>query len=266
MHCNRYAPPPLTRREMLARCANGFGAVALAGLLADKAPAGLHHEAKAKSVIFLYMDGGPSQVDTFDPKPLLEKYHGRNPRDLLKVEPTQFDNVGKVLACPWKFRQRPERPWVSALFPHVADCVDDLAVVRSVVSKFSEHTSANFFLHTGSGVTGRPSMGAWFGYGLGSESKNLPAFIVLNGGLIPVGGLDNFHSGFLPAAFQASVFRAADPPVANVTPIENPAGRQRPSSISSRSSIARRPTAMPPSNPLSPITKPRTACKRQCRS
>jgi hypothetical protein len=228
MHCRRFAPPPLTRRDMLARCANGFGAVALAGLLGDEARAGLHHDSKAKSVIFLYMDGGPSQVDTFDPKPLLEKYHGRNPRELLKVEPTQFDNVGKVLACPWKFRQHGGSGlWVSELFPHVAECVDDLAVVRSVVSKFSEHTSANYFLHTGSGVTGRPSMGAWFGYGLGSETRNLPAFIVLNGGLIPVGGLDNFHSGFLPAGFQGSVFRAADPPVANVKPLEPSPDRQR---------------------------------------
>jgi hypothetical protein len=228
MHCHRFAPPPITRRDMLARCANGFGAVALAGLFADEARAGLHHDAKAKSVIFLYMDGGPSQVDTFDPKPLLEKYHGRNPRELLKVEPTQFDNVGKVLACPWKFRQHGASGlWVSELFPHVAECVDDLAVVRSLVSKFSEHTSANYFLHTGSGVVGRPSMGAWFGYGLGSETKNLPAFIVLNGGLIPVGGLDNFHSGFLPAAFQGSVFRAADPPVANVKPLEPSPDRQR---------------------------------------
>jgi hypothetical protein len=213
---------------MLARCANGFGAVALASLFADEARAGLHHAAQAKSVIFLYMDGGPSQVDTFDPKPLLQKYHGRNPHELLKVEPTQFDNVGKVLACPWRFQQHGDSGlWVSDLFPHVAKCADDLAVVRSVVSHFSEHTSANYFLHTGSGVAGRPSMGAWFGYGLGGETKNLPSFIVLNGGLIPVGGLDNFHSGFLPAAFQGSVFRAADPPVANVKPLEPLRDRQR---------------------------------------
>src|SRR5438309_192642 len=85
-----------------------------------------------------------------------------------------------------------------------------------MTSKFPEHTSANYFLHTGSGVQGRPSMGAWFSYGLGSENRNLPASIVLNGGLIPPGGLDTFTSGFLPAAYQGSVFRAADPPVANI--------------------------------------------------
>ena len=90
------------------------------------------------------------------------------------------------------------------------------AVVRSMVSNFPEHTSANYFLHTGSGIQGRPSMGAWVSYGLGSENQNLPGFIVLNGGLIPPGGLDNFNSGFLPAAYQGSVFRAGDPPVANI--------------------------------------------------
>jgi Protein of unknown function (DUF1501) len=216
-----------SRREVLARAANGFGAVALAGLLVDEARGTdgkpvRHHPAKAKSVIFLYMDGGPSQIDTFDYKPLLEKFDGKDPHSVFKVEPTQFNNVGKVMASPWKFKRHGEcGQWVSELFPHVARCVDDLALVRSLTSKFPEHTSANYFLHTGSGVQGRPSMGAWVGYGLGSESKELPGFIVLNGGLIPPGGLDNFNSGFLPAAFQGSVFRAGDPPVANVVPRES---------------------------------------------
>jgi hypothetical protein len=216
---------------MLSRCANGFGAVALAALLAEDgsaAPPGeretasnkgpiRHHPAAANSVIFLYMDGGPSQVDTFDYKPLLEKYHGKDPHSVFKVEPTQFDKVGKVMASPWKFRQRGQSGgWVSDLFPHVAECIDDLAFVKSMVSKFPEHTSANFFLHTGSGFQGRPSMGAWASYGLGSDNRNLPGFIVLNGGLIPPGGLDNFNSGFLPAAYQGSVFRAGNPPVANI--------------------------------------------------
>ena len=222
-----------SRRDLLARAANGFGAVALAGLLTDEGQAAdgkpvRHHPPKAKSVIFLYMDGGPSQIDTFDYKPLLAKYDGKDPHSLLKVEPTQFDKVGKVMASPWKFQQHGEcGQWVSELFPHVAKHVDDLAVVRSVVSKFAEHTSANYFLHTGSGLQGRPSMGAWVGYGLGSESKDLPGFIVLNGGLVPPGGLDNFNSGFLPAAFQGSVFRAGDPPVANVAPVEKSADLQK---------------------------------------
>jgi hypothetical protein len=94
--------------------------------------------------------------------------------------------------------------------------VDVMAVVRSMTSEFSEHTNANYFLHTGIGIQGRPSMGAWVAYGLGSECQDLPGFVVLNGGLIPPGGLDNFNSGFLPATFQGSIFTAADPPVANI--------------------------------------------------
>src|SRR5262245_60341490 len=105
MHCGRFHSAPLTRRDMLLRCANGLGAVAFAALAAERGEAGLHHAAKAKNVIFLYMDGGPSQVDTFDYKALLEKYHGKDPHKLFKVEPTQFNNVGMVLASPWKFKQ-----------------------------------------------------------------------------------------------------------------------------------------------------------------
>src|SRR5262249_54703781 len=178
MHCGRFRPAPLTRRDMLRTCANGFGAVAFAALLADEGRGAArvqHHAARAKNVIFLYMDGAPSQVDTFDYKPMLEKHHGKDPHSIFKVEPTQFDNVGKVMASPWKFQQHGQcGRWVSELFPHVAECVDDLAFIRSMQSKFPEHTSANYFLHTGSGVQGRPSMGAWFSYGLGSENKNLP--------------------------------------------------------------------------------------------
>jgi hypothetical protein len=220
---------------MLQRCAQGFGAVALSAMLAEQgrgSPDGRrqvrHHSARARNVIFLYMDGGPSQVDTFDHKPLLAKYHGKDPHSIFKVEPTQFNNVGRVMASPWKFRQHGEtRTWVSELFPHLAQHVDELTFVHSMVSKFPEHTSANYFLHTGSGIQGRPSMGAWISYGLGSDNKNLPDFIVLNGGLIPPGGLDNFNSGFLPAAYQGSVFRPADPPVANINRLESDARLQR---------------------------------------
>src|SRR5262245_39598921 len=234
MHCGRFSRP-LTRREMLLRCANGFGPVALAALLAEDSRAGpgssahgRHHAAKARNVIFLYMDGGPSQVDTFDPKPLLEKHHGKDPHSVFKVEPTQFNNVGRVMASPWKFKHHGQSGvWVSELFPHVAGCADDLCVIRSMVSNFPEHTSANYFLHTGSGVQGRPSMGAWVSYGLGSENRNLPGFIVLNGGLIPPGGLDNFNSRFLPAAYQGSVFRAGNPPVANIERREGSDALQR---------------------------------------
>src|SRR5690606_10545834 len=143
------------------------------------APRPSHFPARARNVIFLYMDGGPSQVDTFDPKPRLDRDHGKP--FPMKIEPTQFDNVGNTLASPWKFRQYGESGIpVSDLFPNIAQHVDRMAVIRSMTSNFSEHTNANYFLHTGSGLQGRPSMGAWFGYGLGTECEELPAFVVLN--------------------------------------------------------------------------------------
>jgi hypothetical protein len=220
----------LSRREWLFRSAAGFGGVALSSMLAKAGGvlAKPHHKATAKAVIFLYMDGGPSQVDTFDHKPLLAKYDGQDPHKVLgKVEPTQFANVGKVMASPWKFNQYGESgAWVSDLFPHVSACVDDLAFIKSLTSKFSEHTSANYFLHTGSGIQGRPSWGAWTSYGLGTLNADLPTFVILNGGLIPPGGLDNFNSGFLPAAHQGSVLKAGSHPLANVLPLEKP-DRQR---------------------------------------
>lgn len=168
-------------------------------------------------MIFLYMDGGPSQVDTFDPKPLLAQYHGQP--FPVKAEPTQFDNNGATLQSPWKFSRHGDSGlWISSLFPHLAQHADRLSVVRSMTSQFSEHTSANYFLHTGIGMAGRPSMGAWLSYGLGSESENLPDFVVINGGLTPPGGLENFGSGFLPAAHQASLFTPNAAPIANLAP------------------------------------------------
>jgi hypothetical protein len=223
----------LSRRDWLFRSAAGFGGVALTSLLADQSRAdGIlakpHQKATAKAVIFLYMDGGPSQVDTFDYKPTLEKFHGQDPHKVLtKVEPTQFANVGKVMASPWKFQQHGQSAaWVSDLFPYLAKCVDDLAFVKSLTSKFSEHTSANYFLHTGAGVQGRPSWGAWTSYGLGTGNKDLPTFVILNGGLIPPGGLDNFNSGFLPAAHQGSILKASKQPLAYVLPLEKEPARQ----------------------------------------
>lgn len=217
---------------MLVRCANGFGAVALAALLREPAfgeslktaadmprdplaPQLAHHAARAKNVIFLFMDGGPSQVDTFDPKPRLDKEHGSPIK--MKVPPTQFDNVGNVLKSPWAFKQYGESGIpVSDLFPNVARHVDDMAVVRSMTSDFSEHTNANYFIHSGSGIQGRPSVGAWVNYGLGSECRNLPGFVVLGSGMIPPGGLDCFGSGFLPASYQGSLFGGGEAPVADI--------------------------------------------------
>jgi hypothetical protein len=113
------------------------------------------------------------------------------------------------------------------LFPHVATCADDLCVIRSMTSNFSEHTNANYFLHSGNGQQGRPSMGAWVTYGLGSECQNLPGFVVLESGMIPPGGLDNFTSGFLPATFQGSCFRQGANPIADITPPAANAGAQK---------------------------------------
>ncbi len=226
-HCGRFRARDLTRRSMLKNSACGFGLVALAGLMNGQvealavedekpsAPNRTHFPARAKRVVYLYMDGGPSQVDTFDPKPLLAKENGQPFK--MKIEPTQFNNIGKTLMSPWRFRNYGESGIpVSDLFPNIARHVDDLAIIRSMTSNFSEHTNANYFLHTGNGFQGRPSMGAWIGYGLGSDAEDLPGFVVLNGGLIPPGGLDCFNSGFLPASYQGSVFRPGDIPIANI--------------------------------------------------
>jgi hypothetical protein len=218
---------------MLLRCANGFGALAMTGLFQDRAfashlapantldtveplaPHPPHHAASATSVIFLFMDGGPSQVDTFDPKPRLAREHGQPIR--MKIPPTQFNDVGTVMQSPWKFRHHGASGLsISDLFPHLATCADDLVVIRSMVANFSEHTGANYFVHSGSGQQGRPSMGAWVTYGLGSECQNLPGFIVLDSGMIPPGGLDCFGSGFLPASYQGSLFRRGAVPVADL--------------------------------------------------
>ncbi len=234
-HCGRFRPLLHGRRDLLQAASCGFGAVAAEYLLgatassADTEPAdrrGTHFEPKAHSVIFLYMDGGVSQVDSFDPKPELERWQGKPFPN--QIEPTQFNNIGSTLPSLWKFSQYGESGTpVSDLFPEIAGHVDDLAVIRSMTSAFSEHTNANYFLHTGSGLQGRPSMGAWFGYGLGSECEDLPHFVILNGGLIPPGGLDNFGSGFLPASFQGSVFGLGNPPVSDIIPRESAEQQRR---------------------------------------
>jgi hypothetical protein len=226
----------LSRREMLRSCSTGFGALALSALLADPAfggkartatdprrplaPRSPHRPSRARNVIFLYMEGGVSQVDSFDYKPLLSQYHGRSPQEVIgELEATQFQEVGGILKSPWNFRRYGQSgTWVSDLFPHIAQQIDDVCVIRSLTSQFPEHTSANYFLHTGVGIQGRPSLGAWSVYGLGSENQNLPGFVVLNGGLIPSGGIDCFTNGFLPASYQGSLFQAKDPPVANIRP------------------------------------------------
>lgn len=242
--CGRTRTANLTRRDLLKQSACGFGALSLAALWQQQGigqdetatqhqgnapsfgPKKTHFEPKVKNVIYLYMDGGPSQVDTFDPKPRLTAEHGKP--FAMEMEPTQFNNNGNTMGSPWKFHEHGECGMpVSELFPHVAKHADDLVVIRSMVSNFSEHTNANYFLHTGLGIQGRPSMGAWMAYGLGSECQDLPGFVVLNGGLIPPGGLDCFNSGFLPAAFQGSIFKPSDSPLANIRALEQSRQRQK---------------------------------------
>jgi hypothetical protein len=217
-----------SRREFLQRAANGFAMLPLAHLAARTGDGAMirHHTPRARSVIFLYMDGGPSCQDLFDYKPRLVAENGKP--FALPMEPTQFNNRGNTLGPVATFAQHGESgQWISDLLPHLARTADRLCVVRSMVANFSEHTNANYFLHTGHGLQGRPSVGAWVGYGLGCEADDLPAFVVLNGGLIPPGGIDCFHSGFLPAHCQGSVFQLRGDAVANITPKEQAADRQR---------------------------------------
>lgn len=205
---NRYP-----RRNWLQRASAGMGWLAFRGLQGlhaaetgeTKMP---HYPARTRQVIFLYMDGGPSQVDTFDPKPRLAREHGKP--FPIRPDATQFDAIGKTLKSHWEFDShgRSGIP-VSRLLPRIASCVDELCVVRSMSTPFPEHAQANYFLHTGSGLQGRPSMGAWASYGLGNESDNLPGFVALNGGMVPIGGLANWSNGFLPAIHEATQFNLA---------------------------------------------------------
>ncbi len=213
----------VSRRHFLERTALGFGALAFEALAAKREP---HYAAKAKHVIFLFMDGGPSQMDTFNPKPRLARDNGKP----LPFQPpaTQFNIGNRILASPYTFQQHGQSgAWVSEIFPRLAECVDDMTFIHSMVADHSEHTAANYFMHSGSGFQGRPGLGAWVNYGLGSESENLPGYVVLESGLIPPGGLDLFNSGFLPAAYQATLFRQGEQPVADLTPRETTAARQR---------------------------------------
>ena len=217
--------PPLTRREALLRTGMGFGALAFLGMNAPLRAAQPFRRKPAKHVIFLYMDGGVSQVDSFDPKPRLARENGKPIQ--MEVPATQFENVGNVLQSPWEFRPGGESGIpVSDLFPAMRECVDDLAIIRSMTSRFSEHTFANYFLHTGSGFQGRPSMGAWWAYGLGTENRDLPGYVVLDGGLIPPGGLDCFGAGFLPAQHQATVLRPSGE-IPNLRPADAPEVQRR---------------------------------------
>lgn len=202
---------PLSRRTMLARTAVGFGSLALASLLAETAQADVsnplapkpgHFPARAKRVIFLFMKGGPSHIDTFDPKPLLDRDDGK-PCPIAKPR-VQFAPTGNLLKSPWKFKQYGESGIpVSELFPHVAECVDNLCMLHSVHGTNPAHGGALLKLHTGSDNFVRPSIGSWVSYGLGTENADLPAFVTICPTLAH-GGINNWGSAFLPAVYQGT--------------------------------------------------------------
>ena len=207
-NCNQFTPV-LTRREMLRMSSAGFGSLALASLLDQEARAENplsvkqpHFRARAKRVIFLFMHGGPSQVDTFDYKPLLERDHGK---PLPFSKPRVFSSTtGNLLKSPWRFKQHGESgAWISALFPEVAKCADDLCIINSMHGSNSRHGGALLELHTGSDTFVRPSMGSWIGYGLGTENQDLPAYITMCPTLTH-GGVNAYSSAFLPAVYHGT--------------------------------------------------------------
>jgi hypothetical protein len=202
------------RREMLFQWANGFGGLALLGLMSScsrtqpaQAPALAAGRQKARSVIFLFMDGGPSHLDTFDPKPRLQAEHGLP----IKMKIVNRMSSNTVLKSPFKFGRHGQcGADVSEVFPHLAACVDDLCIVRSMVTDSVEHGTATLMLTTGSILGGRPSMGSWLTYALGSEADDLPGYIVMHGGELPHVGSAIFSNGFLPATHQCTMFSPAD--------------------------------------------------------
>lgn len=204
--CQHRQGPELNRRQWLARSSAGFGTLALRSLLAGDVEGGTglirapHYPARAKRVIFLFMHGGPSHIDTFDYKPLLKRDHGK-PLPFAKPR-VQFAQTGNLLASPWDFKQYGQSGrWVSELFPKVARHADRLCVIKSIHGSNEAHGGALLKMHTGSDTFVRPSMGAWISYGLGTENKNLPAFITIHPTL-GHGGVQNFGAAFLPAQHQ----------------------------------------------------------------
>lgn len=214
-----------TRRQFLEFSATGLGAAALMGLLGtDRAAAAPlsksafpNHKQHAKRVIHICLMGGLSQVDSFDYKPMLEKFHGKTMPDTVKPD-TFFGSAGLMRQHEWKFKQRGESGlWVSDLFPHIGDVADELTVIKSMQSDSANHTPASFLQNSGFAVNGFPSLGSWLSYGLGNESEDLPTFIVLpDARSLPNNGASNWSSGFLPAEHQGSLFGSGDQPVRNL--------------------------------------------------
>ena len=220
----------LSRRDMLTHAGTGFGALALAGLLGkqqltnaaeQKKP---HHPPMATSVIFLFMEGGPSAMDTFDPKPTLNKLAGQQlPASFKPIILAMGEKNPPLMASKRKWAQYGEGGlWVSDWYPHVAQCADDLCVVRSCLSDGINHSGGVCQMNTGSTLGGRPSLGSWVSYGLGTENQNLPGFVVLedNPGMV-INGPRNWGAGFMPAVYQGTALQNGPEPIRNLaTPKE----------------------------------------------
>lgn len=207
----------MNRRDMLRRAGGGFASIGLAGVLADQGllaaesplvPKPSHTKPKAKRIIHLFMNGGPSQVDTFDPKPALEKYHGQRPPG---AERKTERRTGGLFKSPFKFKQSGQSGIpVSEIFPEVAKCIDDICVIRSMHTDVPNHEPSLLMMNSGITQPIRPSMGSWLSYGLGTENQNLPGFVVLCPGK-PVVGPQLWSSGFLPGIHQGCHIEKLDP-------------------------------------------------------
>ena len=223
-----------TRRHFLSRCAVGLGGIALASMLnqargAGAAPAGplapkpTHFPARAKNIIYLFMAGGPSQLELFDYKPKLAELNGQPiPQSFIEGKRFAFMDSShgtRLMGTRRQFAQHGRSGmWVSELFPHTARIVDDLTMVKSCQATLFNHAPAKLFMNTGSGQFGRPSMGSWLNFGLGSECQDLPGFVVLQSGPRgPRGGAVNWGSGFLPTTYQGVPFRGTGEPILNLT-------------------------------------------------
>jgi len=224
--CPGRLPVPMSRREMLRATSNGFGMLALSALMADwtrgdaLAAPSLHFLPRARNVIFLFMPGGVSHIDSFDPKPELARQDGKPVGDLTNTK-TQLGNNRKWKKSPWKFaRYGQVGAPVSELFPHTAQHADDLAIVRSMEAELPLHAAGNLFIHSGRLRAGAPSLGSWVTYGLGTENEDLPGYVLLESGTVPPGGKENFSNGYLPANFQATPIQATGVPVANIEPAD----------------------------------------------
>ena len=213
---------------MLTTAGSGFGALPLAAMLGEKAEAKVsptaavspHRDTKATNVIFLFMEGGPSHIDLFDPKPLLRKLAGQSLPDSFDKPVTAMGEVNSpLLADKRKWRQHGDSGlWVSDWLPHTAECVDDLAVIRSCWSNGINHAGGVCSMTTGSPIAGRPSLGAWVNYGLGSVNENLPAFVVMQDtNTSVVNGARNWGTGFMPAVYQGTRFNTSGNPISNLS-------------------------------------------------